>query len=164
MRILRPRWEPLHLSLSLSFHGASLRYFHLFWERRSIIRNATGTTQAHARTPIPLHLSHQIVQGRKNFSDKARPSPRGDRAVQLDQGNLIIEGSNCDLGVCTDADATQGLFVRINTGLERRRQGPLISASLAQPLPNSEIIGGVSHQLPNLQISKQLGAVTCVVF
>lgn len=60
----------------LSFHGASLRYFHLFWERRSIIRNATETTQAHTKPLIPLHLSHQIVQGRKNFCDKASPIPR----------------------------------------------------------------------------------------
>lgn len=68
----------------LSFHGASLRYFHLFWEKRSIIRNATETTQAHIRTLIPLHLSHQIVQGRKYFCDKARPSPWGNHNVQLD--------------------------------------------------------------------------------
>lgn len=67
----------------LSFHGASLRYFHLFWESRSIIRNATETTQAHAGAPIPLHLSHQIVQGRKTFCDKARPSPQGHHIVQL---------------------------------------------------------------------------------
>lgn len=63
---------------SLAFHGASLRYFHLFWERRSIIRNAVETTQAHTRALIPLHLSHQIVQGRKNFCDKARPSLQGN--------------------------------------------------------------------------------------
>lgn len=77
------QWE-LCLFPHLPFHGASLRYFHLFWERRSIIRNATETTQAHTRTPILLHLSHQIVQGRKNFCDKARPTPWGNHIVQLD--------------------------------------------------------------------------------
>lgn len=114
------QWE-LRFFLHFSFHGASLRYFHLFWERRSIIRNATETTQAHTRTLIPLHLSHQIVQGRKNFCDKARPNPRGNHIVQLDGGNLIIAGSNCDLGVCTDADATQGLFVYVNINLKQWR-------------------------------------------
>ncbi len=78
------QWE-LCFFPRFSFHGASLRYFHLFWERRSIIRNATETTQAHTRTLIPLHLSHQIVQGRKNFCDKARPNPRGNHIVQLDE-------------------------------------------------------------------------------
>ena len=77
------QWE-LCLFPHLPFHGASLRYFHLFWERRSIIRNATETTQAHTRPPIPLHLSHQIVQGRKNFCDKARPTPWGNHIDQLD--------------------------------------------------------------------------------
>lgn len=74
------QWE-LCFFPHLSFHGASLRYFHLFWERRSIIRSATETTQAHIRTLITLYLSHQIVQGRKCFCDKARPSPLGNYIV-----------------------------------------------------------------------------------
>lgn len=155
------QWE-LYFFPRLSFHGASLRYFHLFWERRSIIRNATGTTQAHTRTLIPLHLSHQIVQGRKNFCDKARPSPRGNHIVQLDGGNLIIEGSNCDLGVCTDADATQGLFVYVNINLKQWRWKILILVSLVQPLPMNENISGISHQLL-IYKSEQFGAfcVSC---
>lgn len=101
----------------LSFHGASLRYFHLFWEMRCIIGNATETTQAHITALIPLHLSLEIVQGRNNSSDKARPTPWGNYIVQLP--NHPIEESSCDLGVCTDADAAQGLFVCINISLKQ---------------------------------------------
>lgn len=138
------QWE-LCFFPRLSFHGASLRYFHLFWERRSIIRNATGTTQAHTRTLIPLHLSHQIVQGRNNFCDKARPNPQGNHIVQSDGVNLIIEGSNCDLGVCTDADATQGLFVYVNINLQQWRWKILISVSVVQPLTLNGNISCISH-------------------
>lgn len=76
------QWELCFFFL-ISLHGASLRYFHLFWERRSIIRNSTETTQEHIRL-ISLHLSHQIVQGRKYFSDKSRPTPQGNHIVQLE--------------------------------------------------------------------------------
>ena len=51
------------------------------------------TTQAHSIILIPLHLSHQIVQGRNNFNDKPRPNLWGSIIFQLDRLNLMNQRS-----------------------------------------------------------------------
>lgn len=61
--------------------------------------------------------------------------------------NLIIEGSNCDLGVCTDAEATGELFVHINNDAGR-------FGSTVKTLPLKETTRGVTYMTsgePNVQ-------------
>lgn len=58
------QWEHLFFP-PLPFHGASLRHFHLFWEMRSIIENATETTQAHTAVLMPLHYLCKLCRAER---------------------------------------------------------------------------------------------------
>lgn len=70
---------------SLSFHGASLWHFHLFWERRSVIRSATETTQVYWHADTNIFISPNCA--RQSVSPiRSGPTPLGNPYFPIRQG------------------------------------------------------------------------------